>query len=122
MRFTPLDAPAIMTLAKMTKRMTPTTVLPPSARLMFVSRTNETSSEAGVRYCSLGNCSASPAKMMPTRACPMSFSFERRPRLRCLLILMKSSRKPTKPRPAMRKSTSSPLAVGGLRVKRWARK
>ena len=87
---------------------------------MFVSRTKEMSGEAGVRYCSLGNCSASTAKMTPTSVCPMSFSLDRRPRLRCLEILMKSSRKPTKPSPAMRKSTSRPLAVSGLSVKRCA--
>ena len=113
MRFTPLEVPAIIRLAQMTKRIIPISV-PAKARLMFVSRTNEMNGEAGVRYWSLGNCSARTAKMTPTSVWPRSFSRERSPRLRCLEILMKSSRKPTMPSPVMRNRTSTPLAVSGV--------
>ena len=41
-------------------------MVPANARSMSVSRTNEMSGEAGVRHGSLGNCSASTAKMTPT--------------------------------------------------------
>ncbi len=43
---------------------------------------------------------------------PIIFALLRRPRLRCLTILMKSSRKPTMPQPTNRKSSSSAEADG----------
>jgi len=86
-RFTPLLVPAIMRLAHRTKRTMPT-IGPAKARSSGVSRTREMCVEAGVRKESLGNCRARIAKITPTRVCPMSFSCERSPRLRCLLILM----------------------------------
>ena len=46
----------------MTNRSSPTSV-PAKARLTLVSRTNEMYGDAGVRNCSLGNCSARTAKM-----------------------------------------------------------
>jgi hypothetical protein len=110
-RFTPFDVPATMMLAQMTKRMTPTRA-PLNARSSPVSRTKEIDVEAGVRNASLGNCSARMAKMTATRVWPASFSPERKPRLRCLEILMKSSRKPMKPSPVMRNRTSRPLTLG----------
>ena len=79
-----------------------------------MSRTNEMYGDAGVRNELFGNCSASTAKITATSVCPASFCLLRRPRLRCLEILMKSSRKPTRPSPAMRNSTSTPLTVGGV--------
>ncbi len=117
MRFTPFDAPAIMMLAQITKSTTPAMV-PAKARLTWVSRTVEMNGAAGVRPCALGNCSARIAKAIPTRACPASFCLLRRPRLRWREILMKSSRKPTSPRPPARKSTSRPLALGSVTVMR----
>ncbi len=85
-----------------------------------MSRTNETEVDAGVRNELFGNCSARIAKITATRVWPASFSPLRRPRLRCLLILMKSSRNPTKPSPVMRNSTSRPLTVGPWPVTRCA--
>ena len=49
-----------------------------------------------------------------------SFGTLRRPRLRCREILMKSSRKPTTPRPVIRNSTSSADTVTSDMVNRWA--
>ena len=46
------------------------------------------------------------------KVCPMNFIRLFRPRLRCLRILMKSSRKPTTPSPVVRYSSSQPDAVG----------
>ena len=57
MRFTPLDVPAIIRLAQMTNRISPTSV-PAKARSTGVSRMNEMSVDAGVRRLALGNCSA----------------------------------------------------------------
>ena len=119
MRFTPFEVPATMMLAQMTNRMMPPSA-PMNARSSAVSRTNETDVEAGVRNELLGNCSARIAKTTATSVWPASFSRERRPRLRCLLILMKSSRKPIRPSPVIRKSTSMPLTVGSCPVTRWA--
>ena len=63
-------------------------IVPAKARSMLVSRTNEMWVDAGVRDLLLGNCSASTANSTATRVCPASFSPDRRPRLRCLVILM----------------------------------
>ena len=53
---------------------------------------------------------------------PAILALLRNPRERCLEILMKSSRKPTTPRPVNKKSTSSAEADGLVRVSRWLRK
>ena len=50
--------------------------------------------------------------MMPTAACRISLALAFRPRLRCLEILMKSSRKPTSPMPTIRNSSSRAEADG----------
>ena len=55
---------------------------------------------------------ASTPKTTPTTVCPTIFALLRRPRLRCLEILMKSSRKPTTPIPTKRNSSSSADAEG----------
>ena len=95
-------------------------MVPANARLMWVSRTNEMNGEAGVRNWSLRKFRASTAKTTPTAIWPASFCFERRPRLRCLEIFMKSSRNPMIPSPVMRNRTSRALIVGSCRVARWA--
>ena len=57
--------------------------------------------------------------MIATIDWPAILALLRSPRERCLLILMKSSRKPTTPSPANRNSTSSADADGGVQVIRW---
>ena len=86
-RFTPLDSPEIMKFAQRMKRMSPT-IGPANARSMFVSRTKLIRVEAGVRKALLGNCRARIEKRTPMMPWPASFCRDRRPRLRCLLILM----------------------------------
>ncbi len=83
-----------------------------------ISRRNETFSEAGVRPLSSSSIgeSARKPKTTATRVWPTIFALLRRPRLRCLEILMKSSRKPTRPMPTNRKSSSSAEAEGGDQV------
>ena len=110
-----------MMLAQMTKSTTPPSA-PAKARSSAVSRTKDTDVEPGVRNELLGNCRARIAKMTATRVCPASFSPLRRPRLRWFLILMKSSRKPIRPIPVIRNSTSTPLTVGTCPVTRCATK
>ncbi len=100
-RFTALDQAVMRKFAQITKRMRPT-VTPANARSRLVSRRNEMRVDAGVRALALGNCSARTAKLMPTKPWPMIFAFGVRPRERCLRIFVKSSRKPTSPRPVMR--------------------
>lgn len=68
--------------------------------------------DAGVNPRASLNWMASSANEMPTKDCPASLALARRPRLRCLTILMKSSTKPTRPRPAIRYSTNSADALG----------
>ena len=70
---------------------------------------------------SLGE-SASQPKTRAITVCPIIFALLRRPRVRCLEILMKSSRKPTTPMPTKRKSSSSADADGWVCVIRSARK
>ncbi len=66
--------------------------------------------------------------MMPTAAWRISLALAFSPRLRCLEILMKSSRKPTSPMPTMRNSSSSPEALGPgecgfiIHMNRWVSK
>ncbi len=86
-KFTPLDAPAIIMLAHTTNRMRPPTV-PNAAKSTDVSRTKDTAVLAGLRKSSAGNCRARTAKMTATDVCPANFSHDRKPRLRCLEILM----------------------------------
>jgi hypothetical protein len=65
------------------------------------------------------------ARMPNTTAitvCPIILALLRRPRLRCLEILMKSSRKPTRPMPTKRKSSSHADADGALIVISFAPK
>ena len=62
--------------------------MPAKARSTLVSRTKEMCGDAGVRNVLLGNCSARTAKTTATSVCPASFCLPRRPRLRCLEILM----------------------------------
>ena len=119
-RFTPLDVPAIMMLAQMTNRISP------------AERAGEGQVDAGVtderdvtssRGCGTGRWgTAAPARRRrPPRGSGRPASRrERRPRLRCLEILMKSSRNPTRPSPVMRNRTSTPLNVGGVPVTRCA--
>ena len=83
-----------------------------------ISRRNDTFSEAGVRplsSSSIGDRARRP-KTTATRVWPIILALLRRPRLRCLEILMKSSRKPTMPIPTKRKSSSSADADGGVQV------
>ena len=75
--------------------------------------------DAGVRSYPSGNLIASRANTPPTTACPASLAPLRRPRLRCMYSLMKSSAKPTRPRPVIRNSTSSPDADMALPVTTW---
>ena len=56
-----------------------------------------------------------------TTVWPTILALLRRPRLRCLEILMKSSRKPTRPMPTKRKSSSSADAEGALWVMQLGR-
>ena len=79
-----------------------------------ISRRNDTFSEAGVRPLSSSSSgeSARTPKTTAITVWPIIFALLRRPRLRCLEILMKSSRKPTRPRPTKRKSSSSAEAEG----------
>ncbi len=110
-RLTAFDHAVMRKLAQSTNRISPT-VTPANARSRFVSRRNEMRVDAGVRPCSFGNCSASTANAMPTAPWPMIFARAVSPRLRCLRIFVKSSRKPTIPRPVMRKRTSSADTLG----------
>ena len=88
-RFTPLLVPAIMRLAHRTNRTTPTQGrVELTSRSRLVSRTEEMTVEAGVRPREFWNCRTSREKIRPTIPCPASFCHERRPRLRCLEILM----------------------------------
>ncbi len=75
--------------------------------------------DAGVTPRSSGNCSEPRANRMATIDCPAILALLRSPSERCLLILMKSSRKPTTPSPANRNSTSSADADGEVQVIRW---
>ncbi len=75
------------TLAQAMKRMTPSTG-PAKARSKEVSRTKEIAVEAGERVLSPRSSSAASAKTIATTVCPVSFSTEVRPRLRCLEILV----------------------------------
>jgi hypothetical protein len=120
-RFTPLDMPEIIRLAQMTKSAVPISG-PAKNRSIGRSRTNEIAVLAGVRSPAPGKCRARMAKMMATMACPRSFCFEVRPRLRCRLILVKSSAKPTRPNPPIKKRTRSALAVRRVMVAAWAAK
>ena len=118
MRFTPLVAAVTIRLDHRTNRMAPSTV-PAKARFSHgMSRTREIWVDAGVSPAEFGNCSARTAKMMPTAAWRISLALAFSPRLRCLEILMKSSRKPTSPMPTMRNNSSSPEArrPRGMRV------
>ncbi len=71
----------------------------------------------GTQAVLIGELENQDAKMMPTAAWRISLARALRPRLRLLEILMKSSRKPTKPMPTMRNSRSSPDADGPRRVR-----
>ncbi|MNW58442.1 hypothetical protein D3C74_363090 [compost metagenome] len=114
-RLTAFDHAVMRKLAQSTKRIRPI-VAPAKARSRLVSRRNEMCVEAGVRKFSLGNCSASTANVMPTMPWPMILARGESPRLRCLRILVKSSKNPTSPRPVMRKSTriAEMLGVRGV--------
>ena len=57
--------------------------------------------------------------MIATTDWPAILALLRNPRDRCLLILMKSSAKPTTPSPVNRNSTSRADADGMVRVIRW---
>ena len=95
----------------------------PSARCLKsndMSRTNEIAVDPGVTPLALGNISTRTANAVATPVWSTSFCHDRRPRLRALLILMKSSRKPTNPSPIMRKSTSRALGDIGRHVTRCA--
>ncbi len=94
--------------------------VPAANRSTPVSRMKEIWLDAGVTPRSSGNCSARRAKAIATRVCPESLAPARRPRLRCLDTLMKSSRNPTKPRPLIRNSTSRAETVGARQVIRCA--
>ena len=65
---------------------------------------------SGRRRC--GTNSAPTPKVSATNVWPRNFIRLFSPRLRCLRILMKSSRKPTRPIPVVRYSSSSADAVG----------
>ena len=108
MRFTPLEKPVTMRSTQITNRTAPIET-PKSAR-------NEMCVEAGVRSYPSGKWIASTAKIAPTSTWPMSFWPLRRPRLRFMNSLRKSSTKPTKPRPVIRNSTKMPEAVIGSSV------
>ncbi len=56
------------------------------------------------------------ANTTPTMTWPASLAPLRRPRLRCLYSLMKSSANPTAPSPVIRNSTSSPDTETGSPV------
>ena len=99
-RFTALEAPATMATTRTTKKMGPIE-MPKSAR-------NDRCVEAGVRSYPSGKCRASTANTAPTTTCPVSLAPLRRPRLRCLYSLMKSSANPTAPKPVIRNKTSRP--------------
>jgi hypothetical protein len=75
---------------------------PQYARSIGMSRTQDSAVDAGRRLFSEGNCSASTAKEMPKNACRMIFARASSPRDRAREILMKSSRKPTRPMPTIR--------------------
>ena len=79
--------------------------------------------EAGVwpRSSSSHGESARPPKTRAITVWPIILALLRSPRLRCLKILMKSSRKPTRPMPTKRKSSSSAEAVGAVAVISLAR-
>ena len=111
-RFTPLLAAAISSITQMTTRTT-------GSSNHSMSRRKEMNSEAGVTPRSSGNCSEPSAKRTATIDCPAILALLRRPSERCLLILMKSSRKPTTPSPVNRNRISSAEADGGVRVIRW---
>ncbi len=106
-------AAAISSITQMTTRITG------SSGIASMSRRKEMAGDAGVTPRSSGNCSASRAKMIATTDWPAILALLRKPRDRCLLILMKSSRKPTTPSPANRNSTSRAEADGMVRVIRW---
>ncbi len=67
-----------------------------------MSRTYDRCTDAGLSPAASLNCSASTANEIPTPSWPISFAVADSPRLRCLRILMKSSRKPTTPMPVNR--------------------
>ena len=75
--------------------------------------------DAGVKSSPSGKWMASSAKTPATIAWPANFALARRPRLRCMYSLMKSSRKPTSPSPVIRNSTSSPDADMASLVTTW---
>ena len=67
-----------------------------------VSRKKDTAVEAGLTPFSSGKFKTAIEKPMPTRPCKMIFHAALRPSERSRVILMPSSRKPTRPRPSMR--------------------
>ena len=79
-----------------------------------MSRTNETIGRGGRAELVVGELQGEDREDDADERLAGELLARRRPRLRCLRILMKSSRKPTRPSPVMRKSTSRPLTVGAL--------
>jgi hypothetical protein len=117
-RFTPLLAAAIITVAQRVNSATPMTA-PYAAKSTQVSRTKETRRLAGAMP-SRPRRVARTAKTTATDTWPSTFCFEVSPSERSLRILLQSSRKPTKPTPTMRNRTNRPGSVGGTQVSRCA--
>jgi hypothetical protein len=69
--------------------------------------------DAGVRPFSSGKLRAIAAKIDATMTWPAILAQPPRPRLRWLRVFMRSSMKPTPPRPTIRNSTSRPPRVSG---------
>ncbi len=113
-------AAAISRYAHRTNRIVPPTAPVTAKSSTEMSRMNEIDVDAGVRPAWLGTCRARTAKVTATSDCPVSFCHAFSPRLRWFLILVRSSSRPTAPRPVMRNSTSTPDQVMGVSVTRCA--
>src|SRR3712207_6602998 len=94
-RLTPLLAAAISSITQTTTSTT-------GSSSHSMSRKKEMNGDAGVTPRSSGNCSEARANRIATKDWPAILALLRRPSERCLLILMKSSAKPTTPSPVNR--------------------
>ena len=110
-RFTAFDQAVMRKFAQTTKSATPS-VVPQIARSTLVSLRNDTCVDPGVRPLPSAYRRARIPKVMPTAPWPRIFQRALSPSDRSRVILMTSSKNPTRPRPTMRNTTRSDDAWG----------